>query len=98
MKPTSGMVSVLDFIIPSLLRERYLFTCSPMTKIMLPFWFVADCYMGHVLKNVMSCTKCEVTNCFVTWAIANNYTFYTHVREMYIIYGGIIFSLSSDVT
>jgi len=59
---------------------------------------VADCYMGHVLKNVMSCTKCEVTNCFVTWAIANSYTFYTHVREMYIIYGGIIFSLSSDVT
>ena len=35
------MVSVLDLIIPSLLRERYLFTCSPMTIIMWPFWFVA---------------------------------------------------------
>ena len=35
------MVSVLDLIIPSLLRERYLFTCSPMTVIMWPFWFVA---------------------------------------------------------
>ena len=35
------MVSVLDIIIPSLLRERYLFTCSPVTIIMLPFWFVA---------------------------------------------------------
>jgi len=32
------MVSVLDLIIPSLLRERYLFTCSPMTIIMWPFW------------------------------------------------------------
>ena len=38
LKPTSGMVSVLDLIIPSLLRERYLFTCSPMTIIMWPFW------------------------------------------------------------
>jgi len=35
------MVSVLDLIILSLLRERYLFTCSPMTIIMWPFWFVA---------------------------------------------------------
>ena len=41
MKSTSGMVSVLDLIIPSLLRKRYLFTCSPMTIIMWPFWFVA---------------------------------------------------------
>ena len=37
MKPTSGMVSVLDLIIPSLLKERYLFTCSPMSRIMWPF-------------------------------------------------------------
>ena len=35
------MVSVLDLIIPSLLRERYLFRCSSMTIIMWPFWFVA---------------------------------------------------------
>jgi len=35
------MVSVLDLIIPSLLRERYLFACLPMTIIMWPFWFVA---------------------------------------------------------
>jgi len=40
LKPTSGMVSVLDLTIPSLLRERYLFTCSPMAMIMWPFWFV----------------------------------------------------------
>jgi len=30
------MVSVLDLIIPSLLKERYLFTCSPMSRIMWP--------------------------------------------------------------
>jgi len=35
------MVSVLDLIVPSLLRERYLFRCSSMTIIMWPFWFVA---------------------------------------------------------
>jgi len=32
------MVLVLDVIIPSFLRERYLFACSPMTIIMWPFW------------------------------------------------------------
>jgi len=42
LRATGGpVVSVLDLIISSLLTEGYLFTCSPMTIVMWPFWFVA---------------------------------------------------------
>ena len=54
------MVSVLDLIIPILLRERYLFTCPAMTIIMWPFWFVAVLDVIVSIKHALS--NCDIAD------------------------------------
>jgi len=67
LKPASGMVSILDLIIPSLLRERFLFTCSPMTIIMSPFWFVAVLDVILRIPTTIFCAPCGLRGVMRPW-------------------------------
>jgi len=67
LKPASGMVSVLDLIIPSLLRETFLFTCSPMTIIMSPFWFVAVLDVILRIPAPIFCASCGLRGVMRPW-------------------------------
>ena len=73
------MVSVLDLIIPSLLRESYLFICSPMTIIVWPFCVVAVLDVIHA----QHCTPSALDTACVCLKVSVSAVFCLDILQLY---------------